>query len=247
MATVRALKSHGGGPSVEPGKPLDAAYTQPNVALVEAGVCNLQKHISNMLKFGVKPVVAINRFSSDTDEEIAVVEKAALAAGALAAVQANHWADGGAGAVELAKAVASACAAARADDAAGKKDEGFRFLYPVDAPIKDKIETIAKEMYGAADVEYSKEAEEKIAAYTAAGYTKLPMCMAKTHLSLSTDPKAKGVPTGFTVRIRDIRASIGAGFLYALLGDIMTVPGLPVRMGAYDIDLTEDGRIIGLF
>jgi formyltetrahydrofolate synthetase len=246
VATVRALKSHGGGPVVEPGKPLDAAYRESHPDLVEAGCANLAVHIRNMIKFGVKPVVAINRFASDTDEEIAIVRKAALEAGALAAVEANHWAEGGKGAVELAQAVVDACAAARAS-AASDPASGFRFLYPLNVSITEKIETVCRDIYGAAAVEYSEEAQAKIAAYTAAGYGNLPVCMAKTQYSLSTDAKLKGVPTGFTVRIRDIRASVGAGFLYPLLGDIMTVPGLPLRMGAYDIDLSEDGTIVGLF
>lgn len=150
VATVRALKSHGGGPAVEPGKPLDAAYTQENLELLRAGVCNMQHHIRNVLKFGVQPVVAVNRFASDSDAEIAMVKAAALEAGAHAAVEANHWALGGAGAVELAEAVIAACAAARADAAAGVSS--FRYLYPLSAPIKDKIATVAREIYGAAGV-----------------------------------------------------------------------------------------------
>lgn len=247
VATVRALKSHGGGPAVEPGKPLDAAYTKENTALLEAGVCNMQHHVKNILKFGVKPVVAINRFVTDTDAEIAIVKKAALEAGAVAAVECNHWAKGGAGAVELAEAVMAACAQARLEEEAAGASS-FKFLYPLSLSIKDKIATIAKEIYGAADVAFSPEAEAKIAAYTSLGWDKLPICMAKTHLSLSTDPTAKGVPTGFTVTIRDIRASVGAGFLYPLCGAIMTVPGLPLRAGFYDVDIdTETGRIIGMF
>jgi formyltetrahydrofolate synthetase len=263
VATVRALKSHGGGPVVEPGKPLDAAYTKENLGLLQAGVCNMQHHIRNVLKFGVQPVVAINRFATDTDAEIAAVKAAALEAGATAAVEANHWAQGGAGAADLARAVAVACAASRAADAAAAAASSgsaaapssapaasstFKFLYPLDLPIKGKIEAIAKGIYGAAEVTYSEEAEKKIAAYTASGYDTLPICMAKTHLSLSTDPTLKGVPTGFSVAVRDIRASVGAGFLYPLLGSIMTIPGLPIRPGYYDVDLdVETGRVIGLF
>lgn len=245
VATVRALKSHGGGPKVEPGKPLDAAYIKENLELLEKGVCNMQHHIRNILKFGVKPVVAVNRFSTDADSEIAMVIKAALDAGAEAAVEANHWAEGGAGAVKLAEAVIAACASTRqqAEDVSP-----FKFLYSLDIPIKDKIETIAKQIYGAGSVTYTDEALKKIESYTALGYDKLPMCMAKTHLSLSTDPTLKGVPTGFNVEVRDIRASIGAGFLYPLLGQIMTIPGLPTRPGYYDVDLeVETGRVIGLF
>ena len=247
VATVRALKSHGGGPTVTPGTPLHSAYTTENFELLKAGVCNMQHHIRNALKFGVRPVVAVNRFATDTDAEIAIVRQAAIEAGALEAIECNHWAEGGRGAVDLAGAVVRACAAARAE-AAQSGQLGFRFLYPLDAPIKAKIETVAREIYGAALITYSDEAEKKIEAYGAAGYGSLPVCMAKTHLSLSTDASLKGVPTGFTVHVRDVRASIGAGFLYPLLGTIMTVPGLPIRPGFYDIDLEEGtGRIIGLF
>jgi methylenetetrahydrofolate dehydrogenase (NADP+)/methenyltetrahydrofolate cyclohydrolase/formyltetrahydrofolate synthetase len=242
VATVRALKSHGGGPKVEPGKPLDAAYTRENLELLERGVCNMQHHIRNLLKFGVTVVVAVNRFATDSDREIAAVIAAANAAGA-EAVEANHWAEGGRGAVKLAEAVVAACARSRAAGAGS-----FRPLYPLDLPIKEKIETICTSIYGAAAVTYSPEAEAKVAQYTKSGYGALPICMAKTHLSLSTDATLKGVPTGFTVNVRDIRASIGAGYLYALCGEIMTVPGLGSRPGYYDVDLDcETGRVIGLF
>jgi formyltetrahydrofolate synthetase len=252
VATVRALKSHGGGPSVEPGKPLDVAYTQENLPLLSAGVCNMQHHIRNVLKFGVQPVVAVNRFATDTDAEIKMVIDAALAAGATAAVEASHWAKGGAGAVDLANAVMKACARAKEAATSG---ESFKFLYPLSMPLEEKISMIAKSIYGAEKVELSPEAQAKLATYAELGYGSLPICMAKTHLSLSTDPSAKGVPTGFTVAVRDVRASIGAGFVYPLLGTIQTVPGLPTRPGFYDVDLEiEDGkdmqehaRIVGLF
>ena len=246
VATVRALKSHGGGPAVTPGTPLAAAYTTENIELLRAGVCNMQHHVRTALKFGVRPVVAVNRFATDSDAEIALVRAAAIEAGAAEAIECNHWAEGGRGALELAAAVERACAAARAEAAAGRSS--FRFLYPLEASIKDKIATVAREVYGAAGVEYEPEAEKKIEAYAAAGYGTLPVCMAKTHLSLSTNAELKGVPTGFTVKVRDVRASIGAGFLYPLLGTIMTVPGLPIRPGFYDIDLEPGtGRIVGLF
>jgi formyltetrahydrofolate synthetase len=242
VATVRALKAHGGAPAVTPGKPLDKAYTQENLELLRKGVCNMQHHIRNVLKFGVRPVVAVNRFSTDADSEIAEVIKAALEAGAEAAVEANHWAEGGRGAVELAKAVSAACAASR------KAGSAFKFLYPLELSIKDKIASIAQEIYGAVGVTYSEEADRKIAAYTKAGYDRLPICMAKTQYSLSADAALKGVPTGFSVEVRDIRASVGAGFLYPFLGSIMTIPGLPTRPGYYDVDLdVETGRVIGLF
>jgi formyltetrahydrofolate synthetase len=244
VATVRALKSHGGGPPVVPGAPLDAVYSREDLALLAAGVCNMQHHVRTIRKFGVAPVVAINRFASDTDAEIAAVRDAALAAGAAAAVECTHWARGGAGAADLAQAVIAACAAARAP-APGAP--AFRPLYALDVPIRDKIRTIVSEVYGGAGVTFDAAADAKIDAYTRLGWGALPICMAKTHLSLSADPALKGAPTGFTVNVRDIRASVGAGFLYPLCGAIMTVPGLPLRAGFYDVDLDDDGRIIGLF
>jgi methylenetetrahydrofolate dehydrogenase (NADP+)/methenyltetrahydrofolate cyclohydrolase/formyltetrahydrofolate synthetase len=182
-------------------------------------------------------VVAINRFKDDTPAEIELVRALSIAAGAEGAVMSNHWAEGGAGAVELAKAVVAAC----------EKPADFHFLYPLDISIKEKIETIVREMYGGSGVEYSPEAEKKIELYTRQGFDKLPICMAKTHLSLSHDPNLKGAPTGFIVPVRDVRASVGAGFLYPLLGTMATMPGLSTRPGYYDVDLdTATGRIIGL-
>lgn len=247
VVTVRALKLHGGGPAVTPGTPLPREYTEEGLALVRAGAANLARHVANVRSFGVRAVVAVNRFATDTDAEIAAVREAALAAGAAAAVEATHWARGGAGAVELAKAVAAACADARAGLPASADAPAFRFLYPLDLPIKAKIEAIATRIYGAGRVEYAPEADARIAAYAAAGWGGLPICMAKTHLSLSADPEKKGAPTGFTVTVRDVRASVGAGFLYPLLGNIMTVPGLPIRPGYYDVALEDDGRVVGLF
>jgi formyltetrahydrofolate synthetase len=237
VATIRALKMHGGGPKVVAGKPLAHEYTQENLGLLEKGCSNLLKHIENARKFGIPVVVGVNRFKDDTTAEIDLVRKLAKAAGAEDAVVSNHWAEGGAGAVELAHAVVAAC----------KKPSKFKFLYPLEMSIKDKIETIVREMYGGAGVEYSPEAEKKIEVYTRQGFDKLPMCMAKTHLSISHDPNLKGAPSGFIVPVRDIRASVGAGFLYPLLGTMATMPGLSTRPGYYDIDLdTETGRIIGL-
>jgi formyltetrahydrofolate synthetase len=237
VATIRALKMHGGGPKVVAGKPLAHAYTQENLDLLEKGCSNLVRHIGNARNFGIPVVVAVNRFKDDTPAEMELVRKISKAAGAEDAVVSNHWAEGGAGAVELAHAVVSAC----------QKPSHFKFLYPLDMSIKDKIETIVREMYGGVGVEYSPEAEKKIEVYTRQGFDKLPMCMAKTHLSISHDPSLKGAPSGFTVPVRDIRASVGAGFLYPLLGTMATMPGLSTRPGYYDIDLdTETGRIIGL-
>lgn len=237
VATIRALKMHGGGPKVVAGKPLAHEYTQENLDLLEKGCSNLIRHIGNARNFGIPVVVGVNRFKDDTPAEIELVKKLAKAAGAEDAVVSNHWAEGGAGAVDLAHAVVAAC----------KKPSKFKFLYPLEMSIKDKIETIVKEMYGGAGVEYSPEAEKKIEVYTRQGFDKIPICMAKTHLSISHDPNLKGAPSGFIVPVRDIRASVGAGFLYPLLGTMATMPGLSTRPGYYDIDVdTETGRIIGL-
>jgi formyltetrahydrofolate synthetase len=239
VATVRALKMHGGGPKVVAGKPLDSAYTDENLELLKAGLPNMIHHIKTARKFGVPVVVAVNSFSTDSEAELALIRKSAIdEGGAEDAVVCRHWALGGEGAVDLAKAVI----------AAGGKPRDFRFLYPLEMSIKEKIEIIAKEVYGADGVDFSPEAEERIASYTRLGFDKLPICMAKTHLSLSHDPTLKGVPTGFRIPVRDIRASVGAGFLYPLLGKMATMPGLPTRPAFYDIDIDfETGRIVGMF
>ena len=238
VATVRALKMHGGGPTVKAGQPLDPAYTVENLDLLRAGLGNMEVHIKNALSYGVNVVVAVNSFADDTQAEVELVRKAALEAGAEDAVVSRHWMEGGAGATALGEAVVKAC----------EKPSNFKFLYDLDIPIKDKIETICKEIYGADGVEYSADAEKKIEIYTRLGFDKIPMCMAKTHLSLSHDPLLKGVPTGFVVPIRDIRASVGAGFLYPLLGTMSTMPGLPTRPAYYDVDLDlESGQVTGLF
>jgi formyltetrahydrofolate synthetase len=237
VATIRALKMHGGGPKVVAGQPLAHAYLEENLELLEKGCSNLAKMIANAKAFGIPVVVAVNKFKTDSPAEIDLVRKLAKEAGAEDAVQSDHWAQGGAGAVDLGKAVIAAC----------EKPRNFRFLYPLEMSIKQKIETIVREMYGGAGVEYSPEAEHKVELYTKQGFDKLPICMAKTHLSLSHDPNLKGAPTGFTVPVRDIRASVGAGFLYPLLGTMSTMPGLSTRPGYYEIDIdVETGRIIGL-
>jgi len=238
VATIRALKMHGGGPKVVAGKPLDLAYTSENLDLLHAGLGNMLHHIKVAKKFGVPVVVAVNKFVADSDAELELVRKAAIEeGGAVDAVVCDHWEKGGEGAVDLANAVIKACEI--------KTD--FKFLYPLEDSIKTKIETIAREVYGAAGVEYSPEAEERIADYTRLGFGKLPICMAKTHLSLSHDATLKGVPTGFIIPIRDVRASVGAGFLYPLLGTMATMPGLPTRPIFMEIDIEpETGRIIGL-
>ncbi|HTR46070.1 MAG TPA: formate--tetrahydrofolate ligase [Verrucomicrobiae bacterium] len=237
VATIRALKMHGGGPKVVAGQPLNHAYTEENLDLLEKGCSNLAKMIQNAKRFGIPVVVGVNRFQTDTPAEIELVRKKAIEAGAHDAVMSNHWAEGGAGAVALGKAVVDAC----------NRPSKFQFLYPLEASIKQKIETIVKEMYGGAGVEYLPEAEKKIELYTRLGFDKLPICMAKTHLSLSHDPNLKGAPTGFTVPVRDVRASVGAGFLYPLLGTMSTMPGLSTRPGYYEIDIDlNTGRVIGL-
>ncbi|KXZ51232.1 hypothetical protein GPECTOR_13g719 [Gonium pectorale] len=238
VATVRALKMHGGGPPVVAGTPLHHDYTTENVALVSAGCCNLARHVQNARKYGVPVVVAVNRFASDTDAELAAVREAALEAGASAAVICAHHGLGGAGAVDLARAVVDACSGPKPD---------FRFLYDVNLSIKEKIEIIAKEMYHASGVEYKPEAEAQIEKYTRMGFDKLPICMAKTQYSFSHDAALKGAPSGFILPIRDVRASVGAGFLYPLVGNMMTMPGLPTRPCFYDIDLDlATGKIVGL-
>ena len=238
VATVRALKMHGGGPKVSPGAPLDRAYTEENLELLEAGLGNLGVHIRNANRFGIPVVVCVNGFEADTDAEMEMVRNYAEGEGAFAAVKSTHWADGGAGAAEVAKAVVEAC----------EQPSNFEFLYPLDWSIKKKIEHICKEFYGADGVTYEPLAEEQIASYESAGFGNLPMCMAKTHLSLSHDPTLKGVPTGFTVPIREVRASVGAGFIYPLLGAMSTMPGLATRPAYMDIDIDlETGKITGLF
>ncbi len=238
VATIRALKMHGGGPKVVAGKPLAPEYTDENLDLLAKGLPNMAAHIKNALRFGIPVVVAVNRFDADGDDEIELVRRAAVEAGAEDAVMSSHWADGGAGAVGLAEAVIAAC----------RKPGHFRFLYPLEWDIKKKIETIATEIYGADGVEYTPEAEAKIELYTRLGFDKLPICMAKTHLSLSHNPELKGVPKGFKLPVRDIHASVGAGFLSPLCGDMRTMPGLPTRPVFYDVDLDlKTGKVVGLF
>ncbi len=239
VTTIRALKMHGGGPKVVAGRPLDPAYTAENLELLHNGLPNMLHHINTAKKYGIPVVVAINKFAQDTAAEIEIVRKAAIEnGGAEDAVVCTHWEMGGEGALDLARAVV----------AASEKPSKFKFLYELDTPIKEKIETIAREVYGADGVEYSPEAEERIADYTRLGFGGLPICMAKTHLSLSHDPELKGVPRGFKIPVRDIRASVGAGFLYPLLGKMSTMPGLPTRPAFYDVDIDlKTGRVIGLF
>jgi formyltetrahydrofolate synthetase len=238
VATVRALKMHGGGPKVVAGRPLDKAYTEENLELLEKGGANLAKHVENARLFGLPVVVAVNSFKYDTEAEIKLMQKIATEAGAEGAFKCTHWMHGGQGAVELAEAVIGAA----------QKTSRFEFLYPLDWPIKKKIETIAIKIYGADGVDYTPEAEAKIELYTRLGFDKLPINMAKTHLSLTHDPAIKGRPTGWRLPIRDIRASVGAGFLYPLCGAMRTMPGLPTRPVFYDVDLDlSSGKVVGLF
>jgi formyltetrahydrofolate synthetase len=229
---------HGGGPKVIAGRPLPPEYTDENLELLAKGLPNLAAHVRSVRLFGVPAVVAVNRFTADTDAEIELVRKAALEAGAEDAVMSDHWTRGGAGAVDLARAVMAAC----------RKEKDFRFLYPLEWDIKKKIETIATRIYGAAGVDYEPAAAAKVELYTRLGYAGLPICMAKTHLSLSHNPAWKGVPTGYRLPVRDIKASVGAGFLYPLCGDMRTMPGLPTRPAFYDIDIDpKTGKVTGLF
>jgi formate--tetrahydrofolate ligase len=238
VCTIRALKMHGGAFPVRPGKPLDPELVaKPNDDALLKGCENLEQHIAAVRLHGVPVVVAINRFATDQPHELELVRQQALTYGAAAAVPSEVHAGGGEGGRALAEAVV----------AAAQQPSQFRFLYPLDAPIKEKIETIAAKIYGADGVDYLPDAEKKITLYTQLGYGQLPICMAKTHLSLSHDPKLKGRPRGFRVPVRDVRASVGAGFLYPLLGDMRTMPGLPSQPAGNFIDLTPDGKVKGLF
>lgn len=238
VATVRALKMHGGGPSVTPGAPLASEYTEENLELLGKGCCNMVRHIENCRKFGVPMVVAINRFTGDTDAEVQMVKDAALAAGAFDAVVSSHWSDGSAGALELAKAVVRA----------SEGDSDFKLLYGVDSSIEEKIETIVREIYRGDGIELSDKAKSDIERYTAQGFGHLPICMAKTHLSFSADPTAKGAPIGFKIPIKEVQASCGAGFLVPLVGTMTKMPGLPTRPCYYDVDLNcSTGEVTGLF
>jgi len=237
VASVRALKMHGGGPKVVAGIPLDPAYKQENLTILEKGLANLETNIKIALRFGIPVVVAVNKFNTDTEAEIEMVKKAAVEAGAEGAFVSEVWAKGEEGGAELAEAVVAAC----------EKPSKFKYLYPLDMPIKDKIETIATQIYGADGVTFEPAAQAKLKLYTDLGYDNLPINMAKTHLSLSHDPAWKGVPRNYMLPVRDIRASVGAGFLYPLCGTMRTMPGLPSRPVFMDIDVDlETGKVVGL-
>jgi len=238
VATIRALKMHGGGPTVKPGLPLDEAYTSENLELLEKGCSNLVAHIETIKKSGVRPVVCINSFYTDTKDEIALVRRVAEANGALCALS-EHWLKGGEGAVELAEAVVQAC----------EEENDFHFLYELEAPLSERIEKIAKEVYGADGVTYTEKAQEKLALYEADPQAKeLGTCMVKTHLSLSHDPNLKGRPTGWELPISDILAYKGAGFLVPVAGAIKLMPGTCSNPAFRRIDVdVETGKVKGLF
>jgi formate--tetrahydrofolate ligase len=228
VATVRALKMHGGVAKADLGK--------ENVAAVQAGAANLKRHVENVRKFGVPVVVGINHFTGDTKAETDAVETVCKFLGVNVHL-CSHWAHGGAGAESLARDVAAL---------ADSKQSRFKPLYPDKLPLPEKIETVAREIYRAAEVAVAPEAMKKLKQFETDGFGHLPVCMAKTQYSFSADPDLRGAPTGFTLPVRDVRLSAGAGFVVALCGDLMTMPGLPREPAAYRIHLDADGKIQGL-
>ncbi len=235
VATVRALKAHTGKYRIVAGKPLPDDLLAENPDDVLEGAANLRKQIANVRRHGVTPVVAVNAFPTDHASERQAVVDVATAEGVRAAV-CTHFTEGGKGAVELAEAVAEAC----------EEPSGFRFLYPDELPLRDKIETIAREMYGADGIEVSPTAGRQLDAYERLGFGTLPVCIAKTHLSLSADPALKGAPTGWKLPVREVRASVGAGFIYPICGEMRTMPGLSATPAAERIDIDSAGEIVGL-
>jgi formate--tetrahydrofolate ligase len=235
VATVRGLKAHSGNHRIVAGRPLPEALLAENPDEVHAGGDNLRKQLSNMKAHGVTPVVAINAFPGDHDADLAAIAEIAAEYGARCAVT-THFSDGGAGAAELAEAVAEAC----------EEPSSFKVLYEDDLSLKDKIAAVATTVYGAEGVEYSATANRQLNTYESAGFGHLPVCIAKTHLSISSDPSLKGAPTGWTLPVREVRASVGAGFVYPICGDMRTMPGLGRQPAAMSIDLDENGEIVGL-
>jgi formyltetrahydrofolate synthetase len=231
VATVRALRMHGGG-----GLEAPATHAE-SLRLVEQGTENLAKHIENVREYGIEAVVACNRMPGDSDEEIGLVKKLALEAGAMGAEINEAFMRGGAGAADLAEVVADAC----------ERPSSFDFLYPSDMPIKAKIERIATRIYGADGVDFLPEAVQKIKQFEDQGYGGFPICMAKTHLSLSADQTLKGRPRGFRVPVRDVRAYTGAGFLVPLCGEMRQMPGLGKTPAGFNVDIDEHGTTVGLF
>ena len=237
VATVRALKMHSGRYKVVAGKPLDPRLEQEDIQSLQEGMSNLVAQIHNVQRFGVPCVVCVNRFPTDTDREIALIEEASLRAGAVAAAPSTHFTDGGAGAVALCRAIAHAA----------EGPNQFHHLYDLGWPLKQKIESIATGIYGAGSVYYEPAAEKKLKLYEGKGFGGLAVCMAKTHLSLSHDPKLIGAPQGFQLPIRDVNLSAGAGFIYPLCGEMRTMPGLGSAPGGRNIDIDADGNVTGLF
>jgi formate--tetrahydrofolate ligase len=238
VATVRALKVHSGRYEVKAGQPLPEEMLEENPGDIYAGADNLRKQIENIRLHGVSPVVAVNSFPTDFDSEHDAIREVAEEMGARVAI-CNHFSEGGKGAVDLAEAVAEAA----------EEPTEFRFLYPEEAPLKEKIEAIATRVYGADGVEYDLTASRQLDSYEKNGFGHLPICMAKTHLSISSDPSLRGAPKGWTLPVRQARASVGAGFIYPICGDMRTMPGLSTHPAAHDIDIDidEDGQIVGLF
>lgn len=236
VATVRALKAHSGRYKVVAGKPLPPEMLQENPSDVEAGLANLLKQIENVKIHGVSPVVAINAFPGDFPSEHEVIRAAAAAVGARVAV-CTHFADGGAGAIELANAVIEAC----------DEPTSFQFLYRDEDSLKEKIYAVATKVYGASDVQYSDLANQQLMTYESNGFGSLPVCIAKTHLSISGDSSLKGAPTGHVLHVREVRASVGAGFVYPICGAMRTMPGLGSHPAAESIDIGDDGQVVGLF
>ena len=229
VATIRALKMHGGVKKDD--------LKKEDLKALETGMANLERHVQNIQKFGIPAVVSINRFSADTDAEIALVKEKCKALG-VEALMADHWAMGGEGAADVAKAVVKVC------------DEGkakLKLLYPDDMPLFEKVRTIAKEIYRAKDATADKSVRDQLAAFEAMGYGKAPVCIAKTQYSFSTNADAKGAPSDHTINVREVRLSAGAEFVVAICGEIMTMPGLPRVPAADSIDVGADGRIVGLF
>ncbi len=235
VATVRGLKAHSGNHKIVAGKPLPEDILKANPDEVHQGGDNLRKQLENMKVHGVTPVVAINAFPEDHDEDLKAIAEIADEYGARSAL-ATHFADGGAGAATLAEAVGEAA----------QEESNFEVLYPDDMPLRDKIHAVATKVYGADDVEYSAQANRELDRYESAGFGNLPVCIAKTHLSISSDPTLKGAPTGWTLPVREVRASVGAGFVYPLCGDMRTMPGLGKIPAAAGIDIDENGDIVGL-
>ncbi len=236
VATVRALKAHSGKHRIVAGRPLPEALLAENPDEVHEGGANLRKQIENIKIHGVTPVVAVNAFPTDHPSEWEAIEEIAASMGARSAV-CQHFSQGGKGATELAEAVVEAAA----------EPSQFQMLYPDAMPLREKIETVARKVYGADGASYTALASRQLDRYEAAGFGNLPVCIAKTHLSISSDPSLKGAPTGWTLPVREVRASVGAGFVYPICGDMRTMPGLGTNPAAFSIDLDADANIVGLF